>query len=305
MSLRDFLFLPGNARHADLGLLLLRAATGAFLVYQSHDNVFSAARMGEFVKFLTHFGFAWPELLAPLSVYAQFAAGLGLVLGLFARWLSDDESPQKQVATTNELYTLLTPGYVPALTARAKLIMENTYLAEPEAVLDMLERARANGDLKASLSLARAYERGNIVTADPKKAIKYAQEAREKYPSADYLLGRIYKRGYLGEPDPEKAKFHLLTAARRGFPKADYALAELYWEAKGIEVNRRYAWSFALLAHEGGVKRAKALLLEMVPTMPHHVEQAAEALYQRERAARRQMLAKAASAPAKTTEQGG
>lgn len=226
-------------------------------------------------------------------------------LYLFARWLSDDESPQKQVATTNELYTLLTPGYVPALTARAKLIMENTYLAEPEVVLDMLERARANGDLKASLSLARAYERGNIVTADPKKAIKYAREAREKYPSADYLLGRIYKRGYLGEPDPEKAKFHLLTAARRGFPKADYALAELYWEAKGIEVNRRYAWSFALLAHEGGVKRAKALLLEMVPTMPHHVEQAAEALYQRERAARRQMLAKAASAPAKTTEQGG
>ncbi|WP_417565681.1 hypothetical protein [Marinobacter sp.] len=226
-------------------------------------------------------------------------------LYLFARWLSDDESPQKQVATTNELYTLLTPDYVPALTARAKLIMENTYLAEPEVVLDMLNRARASGDLKASLSLARAYERGRIVTADPEKAIKYAEEARAKYPSADYLLGRIYKRGYLGEPDPEKATFYLLTAARRGFPKADYALAELFWEAKGIEMNRRYAWSFALLAHEGGVKRAKALLLEMVPTMPHDVEMAAEALYKRERAARRQLLAKGTDGAAKTTEQGG
>ena len=43
--LKQLLFLPGNARHADLGLLALRWATGAFLVYQSHDNTFSAARM--------------------------------------------------------------------------------------------------------------------------------------------------------------------------------------------------------------------------------------------------------------------
>jgi putative oxidoreductase len=79
--------LSGNARHADLGLLLLRLCTGAFLIYQSHDNVFSAARMEEFVKFLTQFNFAMPELMAPLSVYAQFAAGIGFVLGLFTRWL--------------------------------------------------------------------------------------------------------------------------------------------------------------------------------------------------------------------------
>ena len=80
------LFLPGNARFADLGLLLLRCATGAFLVYQSHDNVFSAARMDEFVKFLTHFKFVMPEVMAPLSVYAQFAAGIAFILGLFTRW---------------------------------------------------------------------------------------------------------------------------------------------------------------------------------------------------------------------------
>ena len=85
--MRDALMLPGNARFADFGLLLLRVATGAFLVYQSHDNVFSAARMDEFVKFLAQFGFPAPELLAPLSVYAQFAAGVGFILGLFTRWL--------------------------------------------------------------------------------------------------------------------------------------------------------------------------------------------------------------------------
>jgi putative oxidoreductase len=86
MKLRETLFLSGNARYGDFGLLLLRCATGAFLVYQSHDNVFSAARMEEFVKFLRHFHFVYPELLAPLSVYAQFAAGIAFILGLFTRW---------------------------------------------------------------------------------------------------------------------------------------------------------------------------------------------------------------------------
>ena len=85
-DLRRLLFLPQNARHADLGLLLLRVATGAFLVYQSHDNIFSAARMDEFEKFMTQFGFWAPELMAPLSVYAQFAAGIAFILGLFTRW---------------------------------------------------------------------------------------------------------------------------------------------------------------------------------------------------------------------------
>lgn len=86
MTLKKLLFLPDNARHADLGLLLLRGATGAFLIYQSQDNVFSAARMAEFEKFLAQFGFIFPELMAPLSVYAQFAAGIAFILGLLTRW---------------------------------------------------------------------------------------------------------------------------------------------------------------------------------------------------------------------------
>ena len=87
MTLREFLFLPGNSKFADAGLLLLRCVTGVFLIYQSHDNVYSAARMDEFVKFLAHFGFPNPELMAPLAVYAQFLAGTGFILGLFTRWL--------------------------------------------------------------------------------------------------------------------------------------------------------------------------------------------------------------------------
>lgn len=85
-STRHFLLLPGNARYADLGLFLLRLVTGIFLIYQSHDNVLSADRMNEFVKFLGQYGFAYPQLMAPLSVYFQFAAGIAFVLGLLTRW---------------------------------------------------------------------------------------------------------------------------------------------------------------------------------------------------------------------------
>lgn len=42
--------------------------------------------MDEFVEFLTQFGFPYPKLMAPLSVYAQFLAGIAFILGLFTRW---------------------------------------------------------------------------------------------------------------------------------------------------------------------------------------------------------------------------
>lgn len=73
------------ARLSDATLMLLRVVTGAFLVHGTQDNIVSAARMQEFVGFLTHHGFAWPELMAPLSVWAQFLCGVLLVAGAWTR----------------------------------------------------------------------------------------------------------------------------------------------------------------------------------------------------------------------------
>ena len=80
------LALPQLARFSDLTLLALRAVTGAFLIHQTWDNVTSAERMDEFVKFLGQFGFPLPWLMAPLSVAVQFGCGALLVLGLLTRW---------------------------------------------------------------------------------------------------------------------------------------------------------------------------------------------------------------------------
>jgi putative oxidoreductase len=83
---RKWLFLNPLARLADLGLLLLRWVTGAFLIYQSHDNVLSAERMEEFERFLTQFNFILPGVMAPLCVWAQLLCGIALIFGLLTRW---------------------------------------------------------------------------------------------------------------------------------------------------------------------------------------------------------------------------
>ena len=80
------LLLPGLGRFDDLGLLALRLASGIFLVYGTWDNVSDGARMHEFAVFLERFGFPAPELMAPLSAWAQFLCGLLFIAGLFTRW---------------------------------------------------------------------------------------------------------------------------------------------------------------------------------------------------------------------------
>ena len=79
------LMLNNLSRFSDLTLFGLRALTGAFLMHETWDNVSSAARMAEFVKFLDQFGFPAPALMAPLSVAVQFGCGILLILGLFTR----------------------------------------------------------------------------------------------------------------------------------------------------------------------------------------------------------------------------
>jgi putative oxidoreductase len=84
--MRKFLFLSPAQKFGDFALLLLRVFVGLFLIWGVWDNITDTARMREFVEFLRKSGFASPEILAPLSVYAQFFIGLGFVLGLFTRW---------------------------------------------------------------------------------------------------------------------------------------------------------------------------------------------------------------------------
>ncbi|MDG2522621.1 DoxX family protein [Caulobacter segnis] len=81
-----WLFLDELSCLDDAALLVLRAVVGAFLIWGVWDNITSAEHMATFVAFLGKFGFPAPALMAPLSVWAQFACGLAFVLGAFTRW---------------------------------------------------------------------------------------------------------------------------------------------------------------------------------------------------------------------------
>jgi hypothetical protein len=60
----DWMTLPRLAAGTDVALLLMRLVTGAFLIHGVWDNIESAERMDEFVRFLLRFKFAVPELMA-------------------------------------------------------------------------------------------------------------------------------------------------------------------------------------------------------------------------------------------------
>lgn len=78
--------LSSLSAYEDHALLMLRIGIGAFLVWGVSDNIFSAARMDEFSAFLQHHGFPYPDVLAPVSVWAQCLCGLGFISGLAIRW---------------------------------------------------------------------------------------------------------------------------------------------------------------------------------------------------------------------------
>lgn len=84
--MRKAVFLNSAQRYGDFALLMLRVFVGFFLVWGVWDNITSAERMSEFVKFLAAHEFPNPGILAPVSVWAQFMIGIAFVLGLFTRW---------------------------------------------------------------------------------------------------------------------------------------------------------------------------------------------------------------------------
>ena len=81
-----WLSLSPLARYAVAALLVLRVVIGAFLIWGVWDNIVSLERMNEFVAFLEKFRFPAPELMARVSVWAQFFVGLAFIAGWLTRW---------------------------------------------------------------------------------------------------------------------------------------------------------------------------------------------------------------------------
>ena len=78
--------LKNLGKFENIFLLGFRLLVGIFLIYGTWDNISSAARMAEFAAFLKSNGFILPNIMAPLSVWAQFLCGVAFCAGVLVRW---------------------------------------------------------------------------------------------------------------------------------------------------------------------------------------------------------------------------
>ena len=106
------------------------------------------------------------------------------------------------------------PGYPASWVSLAQLLYDFPELGDVDQMMKYLDNGRAADQPRAELLLGKLYYEGKWVPADAKAAEAHFEKAVGKEVAADYYLGQIYRRGYLGKVYPQKALDHLLTAAR-------------------------------------------------------------------------------------------
>ena len=134
--------------------------------------------------------------------------------------------------------------------------------------------------------LGKLYYEGKLVPADAKVAEEHFQKAVGREVAADYYLGQIYRRGYLGQVYSQKALDHLLTAARNGQNSADFALAQLFSQGKGTKPNPLNAYVFSQLAKAQDTPQANELAQTLEAQLPPAQLAEAQRLLQQEQATR-------------------
>ena len=151
---------------------------------------------------------------------------------------------------------------------------------------EYLDNGRAADQPRAELLLGKLYYDGKWLTPDAQKAEAHFQNAVDKEVAADYYLGQLYRRGYLGQVYPQKALDHLLKAARNGQNSADFAIAQLFSQGKGTQPNAMNAYVFGQLAKLQTTPQANALAAQLDEQLPAEQRPAAQRLLQKERALR-------------------
>lgn len=202
-----------------------------------------------------------------------------------ARVLTDPTlgTPNPQLA--QNLLLEVAPQNPAAWISLARLANRYPGMADGDTILDYLERGRKASPVQADLLTGRLYYEGKWVPQDPAKAETYLLRATSE-PDANYLLGQMYRRGFLGRVEPQKAVDHLLVSARAGNPSADLALAQLYAQGKGIRKVPENAYVFARLAQMSGNPGATETLGLLAPQLTGAKQQHAQQLLQRELQAR-------------------
>jgi alginate biosynthesis protein AlgK len=203
-----------------------------------------------------------------------------------ARVLGDSSLGKTDEKTAQALLEDIAPGYPASWVSLAQLLYDFPELGDVDTMMKYLDNGRAADQPRAELLLGKLYYEGKWVPADAKVAEAHFQKAVGKEVAADYYLGQIYRRGYLGQVYSQKALDHLLTAARNGQNSADFAIAQLFSQGKGTKPNPLNAYVFSQLAKAQNTPQATELAQTLEAQLPPAQLAEAQRLLKQEQAVR-------------------
>ena len=233
---------------------------------------------------------AKPEQQAELIKQLQAAHARGAVsaqrVDSVARVLADSTLGTPDEKTAQSLLEPIAPGYPASWVTLAQLLYDFPELGDVDQMMKYLDNGRAADQPRAELLLGKLYYEGKRVPADAKVAEEHFQKAVGREVAADYYLGQIYRRGYLGKVYPQKALDHLLTAARNGQNSADFAIAQLFSQGKGTKPDPLNAYVFSQLAKVQNTPQATELAQTLEAQLPPAQLAEAQRLLKQEQATR-------------------
>jgi len=213
-----------------------------------------------------------PEKQAELIKQMQAAHSRGTVsaqrVDSVARVLGDASLGKTDEKTAQSLLEEIAPGYPASWVSLAQLLYDFPELGDVDQMMKYLDNGRAADQPRAELLLGKLYYEGKMVPPDAKVAEEHFQKAVGREVAADYYLGQIYRRGYLGKVYPQKALDHLLTAARNGQNSADFAIAQLFSQGKGTKPDPLNAYVFSQLAKAQNTPQATELAQTLEAQLP-------------------------------------
>ncbi|NVZ69126.1 tetratricopeptide repeat protein [Pseudomonas costantinii] len=152
-------------------------------------------------------------------------------------------------------------GYVPALVSKVNFMVSNPTEHNAEETQALINRVQALDPTRAKALQASFYMVTNWLTLDPQKAQVLINELiAARYRDAQLLLGELYSKGGLDQPDQEKALQIYQEQARLGSTAAYYRIATLYFRARALCNDPVKAYAYAQVALDLGENRARGLL---------------------------------------------
>lgn len=187
---------------------------------------------------------------ASACVWYETAAEKGSIEATFllGEHYETGEGVTKDMKRAVELYeTAAKAEYKPAQSKLGYLYKSDNDIANPQRSLYWNNKAADNGDMRALCNLGLAYEFGNGVEKNEKKAFElYKQSARLGYDRGMYNLAFCYMRGLGTTEDHWQAAQYFEKAAQKGHVEAMYNIGVMYLNGDGVnkDMKRAAEWFY-------------------------------------------------------------